>query len=243
MTWSTRQLAELAGTTLKTVRHYHKVGLLDEPERSANGYKRYDIKHLVRLLRIRRLVDLGVPLSDIASVEVADERMEQILRALDAELAASIERQQRMRRELAAILDDGASIDLPADLMTLADGLPEAQRSLLVAYSSVFTPAAMAALQEQLAAPRGDVAAQFDALPADAPDDVRQRLAVRLAPGTRKQQEDHPFLGDLEASSRRDAAITRSVVVQAVVEFYNEAQLDVLQRVHTLLSGDDATGT
>ncbi|MER5218354.1 MerR family transcriptional regulator [Streptomyces sp. NPDC002838] len=243
MAWSTSQLAELAGTTLKTVRHYHEIGLLDEPERASNGYKRYGVKHLVRLLRIRRLVDLGVPLSDIPSAEAADERAEQILRALDAELAASIERQQRMRRELAAILDNRASIDLPADFKTLADDLPEAQRSLLVAYSSILTPSAMSAIEEQLSAPRSDVAAQFEALPADAPEDVRRQLAQRLAPEVRIQQKDHPFLRDLEASSRRGGAITQSVVVQALVEFYNEAQLDVLRRVHALLSEDDAAGT
>jgi hypothetical protein len=59
MAWSTRELAEPAGTTLKTVRHYHRIGLLEEPERAANGYKRYRVKHLVRLLRIRRPADLG----------------------------------------------------------------------------------------------------------------------------------------------------------------------------------------
>ncbi|MFE6161412.1 MerR family transcriptional regulator [Streptomyces sp. NPDC056486] len=240
MAWSTRQLAELAGTTLKTVRHYHEVGLLDEPERAANGYKRYGVKHLVRLLRIRRLVDLGVPLCDIPSVEAADEGVEQILRALDEELAANIERQQRMRRELAAILDDRASIDLPADFRALAKDLPEAQRSFLLVYSSILTPAAMSALKEQLSAPRSDVAARFETLPADAPDDVRQWIAEHLAPETRKQQEDHPFLRDLKASSRREEAITQSVVVQAVAEFYNEAQLDVLRRVNALLSQDDA---
>lgn len=31
MGWSTPQLAELAGTSLRTVRHYHEVGLLDAP--------------------------------------------------------------------------------------------------------------------------------------------------------------------------------------------------------------------
>ncbi|MFF0226219.1 MerR family transcriptional regulator [Streptomyces sp. NPDC004629] len=242
MTWSTSQLAELAGTTLKAVRHYHEIGLLEEPERAANGYKRYDVKHLVRLLRIRRLVDLGLPLSDIPSVEAADERAEQILRVLDAELAASIERQQRMRRELAAILDNRASIDLPADFRTLVDDLPEAQRSLLLAYSSILTPAAMSVLQKQLSAPRSDVAAQFEALPADAPEDVRRRLAQRLAPEVRKQQKDHPILRDLDVSSRLGGAIAQSVVVQALVEFYNEAHLDVLQRVHALLSEDDAAG-
>ncbi len=36
--WSTR---ELAGTTLKTVRHYHRLRLPEEPERAANSYKQY----------------------------------------------------------------------------------------------------------------------------------------------------------------------------------------------------------
>ncbi len=52
MAWSTRQLAALAGTTLRAVRHYHEVGLLDEPERASNGYKQYRTEHLLRLLRI-----------------------------------------------------------------------------------------------------------------------------------------------------------------------------------------------
>ncbi|MGV9879566.1 helix-turn-helix domain-containing protein [Streptomyces sp. NPDC003006] len=100
--WSTRQLAELAGTTTKTVRHYHDLGLLEEPERAPNGYKRYGVSHLVRLLRIRRMTDLGVALADVPLVESGDEKTLQILRHLDVELAADIERKQRMRRELAA---------------------------------------------------------------------------------------------------------------------------------------------
>lgn len=242
MAWSTSQLAELAGTTLKSVRHYHEIGLLDEPERAANGYKQYGVRHLVRLLRIRRLVDLGVPLSDIPSVEAADEKGEQILRSLDAELAASIERQQRMRDELAAILENRASVDLPAGFRALVDDLPEAQRSLLLVYSRMFTPTAMSAIQEQLSVPRSEVTAEFEALPADAPEDVRRRLAQRFAPEVRRRKKDHPSLRDLDASSRRGGALAQSVVAQAVAEFYNEAQLDVLQRLNALLSEDDAAG-
>ncbi|MEU0127609.1 MerR family transcriptional regulator [Streptomyces sp. NPDC006289] len=243
MAWSTRQLAELAGTTTKTVRHYHEVGLLEEPERASNGYKRYGVNHLVRLLRIRRLTDLGVPLADVPSVESGDRRARQILRDLDAELAADIERRQRMRLELAAVMDNRAAIDMPPDFQTLADDLPETQRSLLLAYSSVLTPVAMAALQEQLAGPRGDLDAEFAALDEDAPDEVRQRLAERMAPTVRQQHRDHPGLGDLGFSSRRETAVAESVVVHALVEFYNRAHLDVLQRVHAILFEDDTTGS
>ncbi|MFJ4696417.1 MerR family transcriptional regulator [Streptomyces sp. NPDC088766] len=241
MAWSTRQLAELAGTTTKTVRHYHEIGLLDEPERASNGYKRYGAGHLVRLLRIRRLTDLGVSLADVPSVESGDEKARQILRDLDAELAADIERRQRMRRELAAVMDNRAALDMPPDFQTLADDLPETQRSLLLAYSSILTPEAMAALREQLSRSRRDFEAEFAALDEDAPDEVRQRLAERMAPDVRRQHRDHPVLADLGSSSHRETAVAESVAVHALVEFYNRAHLDVLQRVHAILFEDDTT--
>ncbi|MFE8910497.1 MerR family transcriptional regulator [Streptomyces globisporus] len=241
--WSTRQLAELAGTTAKAVRHYHEIGLLDEPERAPNGYKRYGISHLVRLLRIRRLTDLGVALADVPSVESGHEKAQQILRDLDAELAADIERRQRMRRELAAIMDHRAALDMPPDLRTLADNLPETQRSLLMAYSSILKPEAMAALQEQLSAPRGDLEAEFAALDEDAPDDVRQRLAERMVPGVRQLHREYPALADLGLASHRARAVAESVAVLALVEFYNRAHLDVLRRVHTILVENDTAGS
>lgn len=35
------EFAELVGVTTRTVRHYHHIGLLPEPDRSANGYRIY----------------------------------------------------------------------------------------------------------------------------------------------------------------------------------------------------------
>lgn len=56
------ELARLAGVSLKTLRHYHKVGLLAEPVRQENGYRDYDVSHVIRLLRVRQLVRIGLPL-------------------------------------------------------------------------------------------------------------------------------------------------------------------------------------
>jgi len=237
--WSTRQLAELAGTTAKAVRHYHEIGLLEEPERASNGYKRYGVSHLVRLLRIRRLSDQGVALADVPAVENGDGRARQILKDLDAELAAEIERRQGMRRALAAIMDNRAVLDMPPEFRTLADDLPETQRSLLLVYSSILAPAAMAALQEQLAGPRGDLEAEFMALDEDAPDDVRQRLAERMAPEIRQQQQAHPALADLGQASYRERVVAESVALHALVEFHNRAHLDVLRRAHAILVKSD----
>jgi DNA-binding transcriptional MerR regulator len=231
MAWSTRELAELAGTTLKTVRYYHRIGLLDEPERAANGYKRYRVKHLIRLLRIRRLVDLGVPPSDIPAMEESDENAEQTLRALDAELKASIERQQRMREELALILQRRSRVDLPPGFDGNVADLSDVERSLLMIYSRALDATAMTTLRELHSTPRPPIQAEFDALPADADEATRQRLAEDYAPIARRQFEEHPSLKDMATRE----ALTKPIVLHGLVELYNPAQLDVLQRMNTLL--------
>ncbi|MCZ4519302.1 MerR family transcriptional regulator [Rhodococcus ruber] len=60
-------LAEAVGTTPRTVRHYHRLGLLDEPRRLSNGYREYTIDDVIRLMRIRWLADCGMPLGEIAA--------------------------------------------------------------------------------------------------------------------------------------------------------------------------------
>ncbi|MFH8293705.1 hypothetical protein [Streptomyces sp. NPDC018059] len=125
-----------------------------------------------------------------------------MLRDLDAELAADIERRQRTRRELTAVMENRAALDMPPGLRTLADNLPETQRSLLLGYSSVLTPAAVTALREQLSGPCGDPEAEFAALDEDAPGEARQRLAERMAPDVRQQHRGHPGPSDPGSSSR-----------------------------------------
>lgn len=231
MAWSTRELAELAGTTLKTVRYYHRIGLLDEPERGANGYKRYRIAHLIRLLRIRRLVDLGVPLADIEAMGESDGNAERTLRALDAELKASIERQERMRKELALILARRSLVDLPPGFDGDVADLSEVERSMLMVFSRVLDAKAMDAVRELHSAPRPPAQAEFDALDTDADEATRQRLAEALAPVARHQIETQPAL--TEATAR--VALSEPMVLRGLVELYNPAQLDVLRRLSALL--------
>lgn len=114
MTWSTRELAELAGTTLNAVRHYHHGGLLDQPSRSHNGYKQYEVRHLVRLLFIRRLRDLGVPLDRIPQAGAAQRSMVAVLSAVDEELETNIERLQLSRAAIGAILRGSSPGRAPA---------------------------------------------------------------------------------------------------------------------------------
>ncbi|MEU1183709.1 MerR family transcriptional regulator [Streptomyces sp. NPDC005820] len=113
------ELAEAVGVTTRAVRHYHHQGLLPEPERLANGYRDYTLRHAVVLSRIRRLTELGLGLAEIRDVlaedagrvlaegpgeelaEVAGKDLVEVLTELDQELArqeaAIRERRERLR--------------------------------------------------------------------------------------------------------------------------------------------------
>ncbi|MFI9841901.1 MerR family transcriptional regulator [Nonomuraea sp. NPDC051941] len=66
------QAAAFAGVTVKTIRHYHKHGLIDEPRRDSSGYRRYGSADLLRLVQIRTLAAAGVPLAEIGAILDAD---------------------------------------------------------------------------------------------------------------------------------------------------------------------------
>ena len=61
------QIARLTGTTVRTVRYYHSLGLLPVPE-ERGGWRDYELSHVARLSRIRWLTQAGVPLETIARV-------------------------------------------------------------------------------------------------------------------------------------------------------------------------------
>ncbi|SEH02194.1 DNA-binding transcriptional regulator, MerR family [Nonomuraea solani] len=113
------ELAALAGVTIRTVRHYLQIGLLEEPERSFNGYREYDVRHLVRLLRITRLAALGVPLAALPDVLDDPQAAEELLDELDRQAAAEIERLTTRRADIARLRDHGAMPDLPPELAAL----------------------------------------------------------------------------------------------------------------------------
>jgi DNA-binding transcriptional MerR regulator len=66
--WSIQQIAKIAHTTSRTLRHYGDIGLLPPSRVGGNGYRYYDRASLVRLQRILMLRDLGLGLPQIAEV-------------------------------------------------------------------------------------------------------------------------------------------------------------------------------
>jgi DNA-binding transcriptional MerR regulator len=113
------EAAQLLGITQKTIRHYHKIGLLAEPERSEGGYRLYTASDRTRLLRIRRLQALGLSLKQIKAILGAPDQerpLREVLQALLADLAAQIATLERRRAQIQALLaeDALAAIDAPA---------------------------------------------------------------------------------------------------------------------------------
>jgi DNA-binding transcriptional MerR regulator len=240
MAWSTRELAELAGTSLRSVRHYHDVGLLPEPERRSNGYKQYGVTHLMRLLRIKRLVDLGFSLAQIADLGDRDEYPEEALRALDAELVAQIERLQTLRTELARILEQRVPTDLPAELAVAGRGqLSEADRNMVSVMGRLLGEEERtiyaALLTDDARMPSDD---DFETLPADAAESVRADLAERMAEDIRVLHVRFPGLRTLGTRTTVGPQRYRQTLDRAVRDVYNTAQRDVLLRLRGLSRED-----
>lgn len=97
------QAAGFAGVTVKTVRHYHRLGLVPEPERDSSGYRRYAASDLLRLVQARTLAAAGVPLGEISPLLDADDEhfaaeIVDVERRLTARIDELIERRKTLRR-------------------------------------------------------------------------------------------------------------------------------------------------
>ncbi|MFJ4223773.1 MerR family transcriptional regulator [Microbacterium sp. NPDC089695] len=234
MGWSTREVAEIASTTVNTVRHYHQIGLLEQPRRAMNGYKSYEVRHLVTLLRIRRLRELGVPLDQVDHVSAGDDGARSTLSAIDAELALTIERLEQAQRQIRAIVVGDTRTDLPLGFEGIEARLTATERSLLLIYAQVYDDEALRDFRDMLEHEPEDVRHDFDALRADAGERTRRDLAVRYAVAIEHDLTTYPWLRDPLAHHRRNPRMTWRAVAEAVAALYNPAQLDVLGRAHAL---------
>ncbi|MBD3941266.1 MerR family transcriptional regulator [Microbacterium sp. NEAU-LLC] len=98
--WSIQQIARLAGTTSRTLRHYDDIGLLAPSSIGHNGYRYYDQAALVRLQRILLLRELGLGLPQIGEV-LGREASE--AHALESHLAWLRQERDRLARQIASV--------------------------------------------------------------------------------------------------------------------------------------------
>ena len=132
------ELATLAGVSVRTVRHYHQLGLLPDPARKVNGYRDYRLRDAVVLARVRRLAELGLALDDIRDELVGDATrdLRELLVELDSDLAAQERSIAARRVRLAALLaddvvDEDALSTVLAQLPTPNSTFAELDRQML----------------------------------------------------------------------------------------------------------------
>lgn len=100
MDWSIQDIARLAGTTSRTLRHYGDVGLLAPSRIGSNGYRYYDEAALARLQRILLLRELGLGIPAIAEVL---EGQRDDARALLSHLHWLEQEKERLDRQIASV--------------------------------------------------------------------------------------------------------------------------------------------
>jgi DNA-binding transcriptional MerR regulator len=121
------ELASLVGVSTRAVRHYHRIGLLPEPARKANGYREYSLRDAVELARVRRLTELGLSLDEVGDAldDDAARDLAEILRELDVGLARQEAELRRRRARLAQVLRQVEAGGAPSGQAPVSPGLTE----------------------------------------------------------------------------------------------------------------------
>ncbi|MFF8398369.1 MerR family transcriptional regulator [Streptomyces sp. NPDC016172] len=196
------ELAVTVGVTTRAVRHYHHLGLLPEPERRANGYREYGLRHAVVLARIRRLTELGLGLAEVRDVlaDDAGKDLAEVLTELDEDLARQEEALRERRARLRTLLDAEGGVPaegpvspelaaLFAGTAHLSDSPMAAKDREIIAFLETAMPAEdrerlVSSVGEALGSPgavarAGEAYALLDALAGAEPDDPRVAEAAR----------------------------------------------------------------
>jgi len=105
--YRTRQFAELAGITVRTLHHYDRLGLL-KPRRTPAGFRVYQARDLERLEQIIALKFLGLPLRRIGTL--LDRDALALPDALRMQRSVLEEKRRLLDRAIAAIQEAEVSI-------------------------------------------------------------------------------------------------------------------------------------
>ncbi|MGA8151146.1 MAG: heavy metal-responsive transcriptional regulator [Terriglobales bacterium] len=106
-------LAQAAGVSPDTIRHYERIGVLPPASRTESGYRIYPASSLERVLVIRRALRIGFTLAELAEVlnsrdagGVPWRRVYQLAQAKLDGIEQDIEALKRTRRYLRKMLSD-----------------------------------------------------------------------------------------------------------------------------------------
>lgn len=115
--YSVRELASLAGVSVRTLHHYDQIGLLTPSSRTAAGYRQYGADDLMRLQQILFFRELDVPLGEIRAI-LDDPEFDQV-EALENHRQLLHLRAERLAQLLKTV--DKTIQKLTEDTMTLTN--------------------------------------------------------------------------------------------------------------------------
>src|ERR1700756_2870180 len=111
---SVGRFATMTHLSVKTLRHYHQVGLLEPAQvDSETGYRYYTLEQLPTAQLIRRLRDLQMPIADVRAVLVANSPIERdsLISAHIDHLETELVKTQAAVTSLRALLGSAAGPD------------------------------------------------------------------------------------------------------------------------------------
>jgi DNA-binding transcriptional MerR regulator/effector-binding domain-containing protein len=112
-TVSVGRFATMTHLSVKTLRHYHQVGLLEPAEVDPEtGYRYYTLEQLPTAQLIRRLRDLRMPVADVRAVLVADSPIvrDSLISTHIDHLETELAKTQAAVNSLRALLDSPAGL-------------------------------------------------------------------------------------------------------------------------------------
>lgn len=127
-----KDLADLAGTTVRTIRYYHQEGLLPIPP-PGTSWRSYGFAHLTRLMRIRWLVESGIPLAEVRhmlpalghgsrsadELALVEDDLQAVLAVIDGHIAALEAQRARVATLLGRVRTEGRLSPLPPAVVLL----------------------------------------------------------------------------------------------------------------------------
>ncbi|WP_426669736.1 MerR family transcriptional regulator [Mucilaginibacter sp. McL0603] len=128
--YSVKQIARLAGVSVRTLHLYDKIGLLKPSLRTRAGYRQYGEAELFRLQQILFYRELDIPLKEIA--EILNDPQFDLIKALSGHKQSLISRRDRLNTLLKTI--DKTIINIKNKTMNnveeLYEGLPKEQAAV-----------------------------------------------------------------------------------------------------------------
>ena len=124
------ELANLCGVSTDTLRHYERLGVLSRPPRTAGGYRRYPGEAAARVKLVRRALEIGFTLEELARILRVRDRGGAPCRQVRALAETKLRQVEQQIADLTALGDHLRR--LLADWDTRLTAMPEGGRAGLL---------------------------------------------------------------------------------------------------------------